>query len=57
MLSCLSSQLKGLDVRRYPAYSSTCLDVDSYTELKERLVSLATCYRTQPDLEESTDSD
>lgn len=57
MVSGLSAELQRLDVRRLPAYASSCLDADSYAELKERLLVLAECYRTEPDLEAPSDSD
>lgn len=57
LLSGLSSELKKLDVRNLPVYASTCLDCDSYSELKDRLVAMAECYRTKPNLDDTSDSD
>ena len=56
MLSALSSELKRLDVRKMAAFASTCLDSDSYRELKEKLVSMEKCYRTELDVDDSPDS-
>ena len=57
MLSALSTELEGLDVRKVPAFASTCLDADSYTDVKDSLVTMEGCYATQLNLDESTDSD
>lgn len=57
MLQSLSSELKGLNVRKYPSFASSCLDMDSYAELKERLLSLQASYRTKLDLDDPSDSD
>lgn len=57
MVSALSSELQRLDVRTVPSFASTCLDGDSYMELKHRLVSLGKCYATKPDLDDTSDSD
>lgn len=57
MVTALSSELKRLDIKKMPSYATTCLDCDSYAELQERLVAMAGCYRTKPNLDEPSDSD
>ena len=57
MLSALSSELKRLNISKFPSFASTCLDSTSYAELKERLVCMEEHYRTELQLDESSDSD
>lgn len=57
VFSGLAEELGRLEVRRLPGYATTCLDRDSHQELRHRLVTLSECYRTGPNLEESSDSD
>lgn len=57
MFSALSVELERLDVKKVPVFASTCLDADSYTDLKDSLVTMEGCYATQLNLDDSTDSD
>lgn len=50
-------ELKRLDIRKVPSFAETCLDGDTYAEVKDRLVSLGECYRTQRKTDEESDSD
>ena len=55
LLECLASELKRLDVRKVPGCAQTSLEGDNHTEMKDRLESLADCYRAQSWAEQESD--
>ena len=57
MMESLSTELKRLDVRLVPSFAESSLNIDSYGEMKERLLSLEDCYRTTRQSNETSDSD
>lgn len=57
LLRSLLTKLKSTNVRRFPAYASSCLDQDSLSELLHSLATMADNYQTESCPEEDSDSD
>lgn len=57
LLTTLLTKLKSTNVRRFPAYASSCLDQDTLSELLHSLATMADNYQTESCPEENSDSD
>ncbi|XP_065912037.1 protein misato homolog 1-like isoform X2 [Dysidea avara] len=56
-ITSLLDALKHINVKRYPVFSTSCLDADGWTHLQQALHDLADCYVTLSTGDWSSDSD